>query len=57
MLANPLSIWSVSTYVPVIIATPSRIASEREDGPERPAGQAAEGEAGHRVTSRFLMVS
>ena len=26
MLANPLSIWSVSTYVPVIIATPSRIA-------------------------------
>ena len=30
---------------------------EREDGPEWPAGQAAEGEAGHRVTSRFLMVS
>ena len=26
MLAKPLSIWSVSTYVPVIIATPSRIA-------------------------------
>ena len=28
-----------------------------EDGAEWPAGQAAEGEAGHRVTSRFLMVS
>ena len=57
MLAKPLSIWSVSTYVPVIIATPSRIARSGEDGPEWPAGQAAEGEAGHRVTSRFLMVS